>query len=173
MGQNPQPESYTIAPLTPADREPAIDLLNHYIAGSFAAFPLRPMPYPFFDMLLKAAETHPALTARDPAGVFAGFGMLRPYHFAESFAATAEISYFLAPEHTRRGLGGLLLARLEAAARAMGVNQILAQISSLNQPSLDFHARHGFAQCGRLKGIGRKFGRDFDVIWMQKAVEAA
>lgn len=165
--------SYRVEAMTAADREPVIDLLNHYVVGSFAAFPLRPMPYAFFDLFLRAAETHPALTARAVDGAFAGFAMLRPYHFAESFAATAEISYFLAPEHTRRGLGSLLLDRLGAAGAAMGVTRLLAQISSLNQPSLDFHARHGFVQSGRLAGIGRKFDRDFDVIWMQKAVEAA
>lgn len=168
----PQPD-YTIAPLTPADREPVIDLLNHYIEHSFAAFPLRPLPYAFFEMVFKSADTYPVLVARDAAGALAGFGMLRPYHFADSFAATAEIGYFLAPEHTRRGLGSLMLQRLTQAGAAKGITQILAQISSRNQPSLDFHARHGFVECARFKGIGRKFDQDFDVIWMQKPVEAA
>ncbi len=52
----------------------------------------------------------------------------------------------------------------------MGVDSILAGMSSLNEAGLAFHARHGFAECGRFRGIGRKRGRDFDVVWMQRAI---
>jgi len=34
--------------------------------------------------------------------------------------------------------------------------------------SLNFHFKQGFKECGRFQRIGQKFGRDFDVIWMQK-----
>jgi len=53
-------------------------------------------------------------------------------------------------------------------ARAAGVETLLANISSLNEVSLNFHLKHGFKECGRFQRIGKKFDRDFDVIWMQK-----
>lgn len=34
--------------------------------------------------------------------------------------------------------------------------------------SLAFHRKHGFEDCGRFKGVGRKFGEDFDIVWMQR-----
>ncbi len=164
---------YRLAPLAEADRQPVIDILNHYIETSFAAFPRSKVPYQFFAPFLKAAESHPSATARTENGQVAGFGLLRPFHFADSFAATAEFSCFLHPDHTRQGLGGLILDHLCAEAEKRGIRTVLAQISSPNQASLDFHARHGFRQSGRLAGVGNKFDQDFDVIFMQKSLAGA
>ena len=164
---------YCLTPLAEADRQPVIDILNHYIETSFAAFPRSKVSYQFFDPFLKAAETHPSAAARDDCGQVAGFGLLRPFHFADSFAATAEFSCFLHPDHTRRGLGGLILDRLCAQAASRGILWVVAQISSPNQASLDFHAAHGFEPSGRLRGVGRKFDQEFDVIFMQKPLARA
>jgi phosphinothricin acetyltransferase len=53
----------------------------------------------------------------------------------------------------------------------MGIKHIIADISSENQQSLRFHAKHGFEMCGSLKNVGNKFNRNFDVIYMQKDLE--
>ncbi|MGD0951544.1 MAG: hypothetical protein ABR985_03985 [Methanotrichaceae archaeon] len=52
----------------------------------------------------------------------------------------------------------------------MGIVTVLASISSLNQASLAFHKKNGFVECGRFVGIGRKMGKGFDVVWMQRMV---
>jgi phosphinothricin acetyltransferase len=49
----------------------------------------------------------------------------------------------------------------------MDVDTILAHTSSRNTASIRFHRKHGFRECGRLRRVGRKFGKDFDVIWVQ------
>ena len=103
-------------------------------------------------------------------GEVAGFGFLHAYHPAPTFRRTAELSYFLAPAHMRRGIGGMMLERFIAGARAMGVDNLVASISSRNAESLAFHARHRFTEVGRLRAVGRKHGDDFDVVWMQRAV---
>ncbi|GAG19401.1 unnamed protein product, partial [marine sediment metagenome] len=61
-----------------------------------------------------------------------------------------------------------ILRHLEEEARTMGITKILAHISSRNPVSLAFHRKHGFAECGRFPGIGRKWGKSFDVVWMLK-----
>jgi phosphinothricin acetyltransferase len=114
---------------------------------------------------------YPAIVAKAAAGKVAGFAFLRPYHFAETFKRTAEITYFLLPEHTRLGLGTAFLEELVKAARAMGIDSILASVSSLNQASLNFHLRHGFKECGRFPRVGRKFGEDFDVVYMHLQIK--
>ncbi len=163
--------AFNVTPLGEDHRRPVIDLLNYYIANSFAAHPDQPMGYEFYDMLLAAAQAgYPALAVISPEGQVTGFGLLRPWHPISAFRRTAEISYFLAPGQTRRGLGGLLLERLSAGGRAMGVDTLLASVNSHNQLSQAFHRKHGFVECGRFVRVGRKLGRDFDVIWMQKFI---
>ena len=106
--------------------------------------------------------------ALDDRGEVVGFGFLHAYHPAPTFRRTAELTYFLAPEHTRKGIGGMILDALVQQAHQQGIDRLLASISSLNPDSLAFHAKKGFAEVGRLKGIGRKFDRDFDVVYMQR-----
>ena len=103
-------------------------------------------------------------------GIVLGFGLLRPHNPMPAFRRTTEITCFVAPEHTRKGLGGQILDRLLAEARGMGITVILASISSLNPESLAFHRKLGFQECGRFVGVERKMGRDFDEVWMQSRV---
>ena len=63
-----------------------------------------------------------------------------------------------------------LLKHLIEGAREIGVDNLLASISSLNGESLAFHRKYGFVECGRFRDVGRKRGRPFDVIWMQRAL---
>ncbi len=154
--------------ITPADRQPMLDLFNYYVEHGFAAFPEQPMPLAFIDRLLDLAKGYPALAARDPAGRLLGFGLLRPHHPLPTFAHTAETTYCLAPDCTRQGLGTRLLEALEAAAREKDIRTILAGISSLNEGSLAFHRKHGFVEVGRFHQVCTKNGTTFDVVWMQK-----
>jgi L-amino acid N-acyltransferase YncA len=149
-------------------RIPVMDIFNYYIENSFAAYPENKLPYEVFDMFLGVAQKYPSVVAKDESGQVAGFGMLRSYHAMAAFQRTAEISYFVAPGRTGQGLGKVLLNYLEAEAGEMGIDTILADISSLNEGSISFHRKNGFGECGRFEKVGRKFGRDFDQVWMQK-----
>jgi L-amino acid N-acyltransferase YncA len=153
------------------DGREIIDLFNHYIESSFAAYSDRKVPYEFFQLFLNMTQGYPFLAAKDEFGKIIGFGLLHPHNPMPAFSQTAEITYFIAPEYTGKGIGKAMLARLLDAARQKGITSILASISSLNPGSLAFHRRNGFVECGRFVGIGKKSGKNFDVIWMQKMVE--
>jgi len=147
-----------------------VGLFNHYAREGFAAYPEDPVPPSFFDRLLSVAKDHVALVALDGAGDVAGLRLLRPYHWAPTLRRTAEATYFLHPGQTRKGLGGELLGRLTEGARRLGVDNLVADVSSLNEASLAFHRKHGFVERGRLAAVGRKHGRDFDVVLFQKRI---
>ena len=161
--------TYRLEPMTGAHRRPAIDLYNHYVRSSFAAYPEEEAPYEIFDRFLAMARGYPAYVALvERTGEVAGFAFLHAYHPAATFKRTAELTIFLGPDHTRQGLGSLFLERLEAEARRLGVDTLLANVSSRNEASLRFHQARGFVECGRFREIGRKHGQDFDVVWFEK-----
>lgn len=99
-----------------------------------------------------------------------GFGLLWPFNKLSTFKETCEITYFIEPKHTNNGLGKKLLDILEFEAQKSGIKSILANISSRNVASINFHLKYGFQECGRLKQIGKKFNQYFDVVWMQKFI---
>lgn len=156
--------------MTGANRQPVIDILNYYIENSFAAYPDHKVPYEFFDTLLKSVQGYPALVVEDDQETVVGFGMLRAYHPFPVFSKTAEISYFIQPEWTGKGVGELMLSHLIRKAEEKGITSILASVSSLNEPSIRFHKKNGFIECGCFKNIGEKKGRVFDVVYMQKVL---
>lgn len=102
----------TMSPISPKDREPIMDIFNYYVEHSFAAYPEKKLPYEFFDTFLRMCEGYPSATVRDEAGKVAGFGMLRPYSPIPAFSKTAEITYFLEPMCTGRGIGTIILDHL-------------------------------------------------------------
>ncbi len=163
-----EPMDVESAPIAPADRQAIIDLFNYYVEHGFAAFAEQVLPYAFLDRLLELARGYPTVTVKDPDGRLLAFGLLRPHNPFPTFAHTAEITYFVAPDCTRQGLGSRMLAELETRGKARGIRTLLAAISSLNDKSLAFHRKHGFAEVGRFRQVCIKNGTPFDVVWMQK-----
>lgn len=161
---------FELEPVRIEDGSQIIDIFNHYVENSFAAYPDNRIPHEFFQVFLETAKGYPFLGAKDEDGKLLGFGMLRPYNLISTFSGTAEITYFISPEHTGKGIGQQMLDRLQVEAKKIGITCILASISSLNPGSLAFHKKNGFVECGRFVKIGRKKGREFDVVWMQKMV---
>ncbi len=160
----------TFSPITDAEREEVVDLFNHYIGHSFAAYPEQKVPYEFFAFLQVSCKNFPSVVAKLRDGTFAGFGLLRAHSPVPAFSQTAEITYFIRPDLTGKGLGSMMLARLEDEGKRQGITTILASISSLNEGSIRFHAAHGFSECGRFRNVGRKKGIVFDTVWMQKFI---
>ncbi len=161
---------FSIEPVTAEDGRAIIDIFNHYVENTFAAYPESKVPYEFFGLFMNMSQGYPFLVAKDENGKVLGFGLLRPHNPMPAFSRTAEITYFLAPEHTGQGIGKAMLDRLLAEGKERGITSILANISSLNPGSLAFHRKNGFVECGRFIGIGRKKGREFDVVWMQRRI---
>jgi phosphinothricin acetyltransferase len=155
-------------PLTAEHAGAVLGIFNHYVAHSFAAYPESPLPPPAFAMFQQLTSGYPAYVMKDDAGTVLGFCFLRAYQPMSTFRETAEVTYFLAPDAVGRGLGTAALARLEDDGRQRGIRHLLASVSSRNEGSLRFHRRHGFRECGRFAGVGRKQGETFDVVYLQK-----
>jgi L-amino acid N-acyltransferase YncA len=111
---------------------------------------------------------YPAIVAQDEKGDIFGFGMLRAYNPLPTFSQTAEVTYFIRPEFTGKGIGKIMLDHLVREGKKKGLTSILASISSLNEGSINFHIKNGFVECGRFKNICHKKDQIFDVVYMQK-----
>ncbi|MBD3258952.1 GNAT family N-acetyltransferase [candidate division GN15 bacterium] len=159
---------FTIRPVLDSDRRAVTDVFNYFVENSFAAYPSSPFTPEFYDQLRKVSTGYPFYVVENAARKVVGFALVRPYMWIDSFQRTLEITYFLLPEVTGKGLGTRLLTILEDQARQVGGETLLASISSRNDQSLSFHKKHGFQECGRFERIGKKFDEDFDVVWMQK-----
>jgi len=161
-------DGFLIRKVVDQDSDEIVAIFNHYVEHSFAAYPDQPVDRTFFEFMKKLIHGDAFFIIHADDGNMAGFAFLKKYHPYPVFNRVAEVGYFILPEYNRKGIGTRLLDRLEYEARALGIDTLLANISSLNSPSLAFHEKRGFRECGRFKRISRKFGRDVDIVWMQK-----
>ena len=110
-------------------------------------------------------------------------GVILGYAYAGSFVGRAaydwscEMTIYLDHTAQKQGLGRKLYVALEQALKDMGILNLYACIGYpavpdeyLTTNSADFHAHLGFAEVGRFHKCGYKFGRWYDMIWMEKVI---
>ena len=158
---------YRVRNVETDDGPAVVEIFDYFVESSFAAYPEGKVGPDFFDKLRMLSSGYPFVVVETNEREVVGFAMLRPFYMIDSFKRSAELTYFLLPEHTGKKLGSRILRSFIEQARKMGIDTLLASISSLNEQSIRFHEKHGFAECGRFRRVGRKHGRDFDVVWMQ------
>jgi phosphinothricin acetyltransferase len=122
------------------------------------------------EWLARHGASHPVIVAEE-AGRVVGWASLSPWSDRCAYARSAEVSVYVEAPARGRGLAGELLDELLRRARAAGVKQALARITQDNEASLRLHARRGFAEVGRLRRVGEKFGRVLDVRILQLSLE--
>ena len=159
--------SYHFEDISADHRNSIVDIFNYYVINSFAAFPSVPVGNEIFERFKNMAGGYPFKVINFNGKEIVGFAFLHPYHPADSLLKTAEITYFILPGHTGKGLASEILYNFIDECRKREITNLLASISSLNEGSINFHKKHGFTECGRFKNIGRKFDKNFDVVWMQ------
>lgn len=161
----------TVREIVDPDDWPGVaEVFNYFVERSPAAYPDQPIAPEYFARIHASAPRHPFLVVECDQGIV-GFAYLSPYHPARTIRRTAMLTYFILPPWTGRGLGSILLERLIAVGREMGITNFLAHISSLNEGSVRFHRHHQFSECGRFRSVGRKMGKEFDIVWMQRREE--
>lgn len=98
-----------------------------------------------------------------------GYAYVTQFRDRAAYRFCGETSVYVAPDAQRTGIGNaLLLATVNAAARA-GFRELIAVIGdSANEASIGLHAACGFERAGLLQQVGEKFGRRLDIVLMQR-----
>lgn len=120
----------------------------------------------------RRAAGFPVLVAIDPMNPrdvlgYGSFGVFRDF---PGYARTVEHSVYVAHGAQRRGIGAMILHELIAKAKARGMEAMIGGIDSNNVGSIALHEKAGFEVQGNLKGVGRKFGKKLDLVFMVKAL---
>jgi L-amino acid N-acyltransferase YncA len=103
--------------------------------------------------------------------VILGYGTYGIFRVKEAFKYTVEHSVYVSHEHTGKGIGKLLLAKLIQLAKDQGMHTMVGCIDAENTGSIDFHKKFGFTEAGIIKQSGYKFNRWLDLQFMQLMLE--
>ncbi|HCE47779.1 MAG TPA: N-acetyltransferase [Prevotellaceae bacterium] len=86
----------------------------------------------------------------------------------ESYKWTVELSIYLDTDSCGRGIGHRLYGALLSLLRCQNVQTAYACITHPNPVSERFHQSMGFSFLAKWPHSGYKFGRWYDVVWMEK-----
>jgi len=106
-------------------------------------------------------------------GKVVGYCYSGPYRARIGYRYTVEDSIYIDANEVGRGMGRRLLAEVIERSTALGYRQMIAVIGgSETLPSINLHKALGFVHIGTFPGIGFKFGRWIDSVYMQRALGA-
>jgi L-amino acid N-acyltransferase YncA len=97
-----------------------------------------------------------------------GYAYASLYRTRVAYRFTLEDSVYVHHAHAGRGIGAALLEELIRACKERGCRQLVAVIGdSQNTASMRLHEKLGFQHSGVLRGVGFKFDRWIDTVFMQ------
>jgi L-amino acid N-acyltransferase YncA len=97
-----------------------------------------------------------------------GYAYATLYRPRVAYRFTLEDSVYVHHEHAGRGIGAALLKELIRRCKDWGCRQLVAVIGdSQNKASVRVHEKLGFQHSGVLHGVGFKFNRWIDTVFMQ------
>ena len=168
-----------IRPASIDDLAPIDAIYHHYVVNSHATFELettsREAWFEFFDgarYQCWVAE-NPAHHTPSPDGSPAILGYACSHRFRPrgAYRTSIEVSVYLHPEATGRGIGKRLYAALfDSLAKRDDLHRAYAGIALPNAASVALHQSFGFEQVAHFSEVGFKFGKYWDVIWLERGL---
>ena len=153
-------------------------IYSWYVLNTAVSFEYEvPTVSEFRKRIAKTTAKYPYLVC-EKDGVIAGYAYAGEYSSREAYAWTVTVSVYVDRDCRRQGIGSKLYAELERRLKEKGIVNILAgaayreeEDEYLTHDSYLYHTRMGYTKAAHLKGIGKKFGRWYDLLWMQKKIQ--
>lgn len=162
----------TVDSLTERDIESCREIYNYYVRNtSFSLEETELTAEQYAGRVRDIVRRFPFLVLRDGDGTVAGFAYLSDFNSRSGYRFTADLSIYMAQDRRGAGLGAMLLAAIEAAARERGFTNLISLITDENAASCRFHEKNGFVKEGHLHGIAVKFGRRCGLCYYRKALD--
>ncbi|MEU8977529.1 N-acetyltransferase family protein [Streptomyces sp. NPDC048309] len=166
-----------VRPGVEADLDALTDIYNHYVRETPITFDTAVFtPEERRSWLLSHPEDgpHRLMVATDTdSQAILGYATSSAFRPKPAYATSVEVTVYLAPHATGRGVGTLLYQALFAALADEDLHRAYAGIAQpeRNEASVRLHERFGFRYVGTYREVGRKFGRYWDVGWYEKELD--
>lgn len=163
---------------TTKDAEAVREIYAPYVLNTAVSFEYElPDTEKFIDRIKSTLKDYPYLVAIENNTVV-GYAYASPFHSREAYRHSAELSVYVKQDYRKNGIGSNLYKSMEEILIKQNIYTVHACIASLNKKdeyltddSEQFHAKMGFSLVGRHKQCGYKFGRWYDIIWMDKFIQ--
>jgi phosphinothricin acetyltransferase len=152
------------------DLQQVTDIYNYYVLHTPITFDLEPFTVeqrtPWFLQFSRSGRYRLLVAEQDSRILgYAGTTRFRP---KAAYDTTVETTVYCSPNDVSKGIGRRLYARLFTALSQEDIHRIVAGYALPNPASAALHEYFGFKTVGVFSENGRKFGRYWDVLWMER-----
>ena len=131
----------------------------------------------FQDRIKNISSKFPYIKMVDDDGEILGYAYATSFKGRKAYDWSVESTVYVREDQKRNGIGRALYEALEKSLASMGilnVNACIAYLSDgekdehLTNDSFFFHEKMGYKLVGTFHDSGYKFGKWYDMIWMEK-----
>ena len=166
---------FYIRAATPDDAGELLAIYTPYVTNTAISFECEaPELSEFQKRIENTLKRYPYLLA-ESAGEILGYAYTGPFVGRAAYDWAAETTIYLKENKKRMGIGRALYEALEKVSRAQNILNLNACIGYpeaedeyLTGNSVQFHAHMGYRMVGEFHKCGYKFGRWYNMVWMEK-----
>ncbi|MBP5156241.1 MAG: N-acetyltransferase [Treponema sp.] len=159
------------------DAERLAEIYSYYLADTAVSFEYAvPTASEFRRRIEHTKQKYPYLVCLDD-GRLIGYVYAGEYSSREAYAWTVTTSIYVDRNCRRQGAGALLYRELEQRLKKQGIVNLLAGVAYcdaedeyLTHDSYKFHLKEGYTEVARMRTVGKKFDRWYDLVWLQKKI---
>lgn len=168
----------SIRPATPDDASSLLALYAPYVEQTAITFEYEvPSLKEFRHRIAHTLTRYPYLLAESDGDIL-GYAYTSPFVGRAAYDWCAETSIYINMTNRHQGIGRALYEALERISRAQNIQNLCACIGvpdgpddeTLTHNSIDFHAHMGYRLVGTFERCGYKFGRWYNMAWMEKHI---
>ena len=160
------------------DAEQLLGIYAPYVTDTAITFEYEvPTVDEFRHRITHTLKKYPYLVAENEDGKVVGYAYAGAFKERAAYDWAVETSIYVKQGEGGKGLGRLLHDALEKELQQMGILNMYACISAprgtdpyLTDNSIQFHDHLGYRMVGRFLLCGYKFGRWYDMVWMEKHI---
>ncbi len=173
----------------PGDARELLSIYDYYVRETAITFEYEtPSEEEFRERISRVLLKYPYIVAEEvpsdeakelpSAGTkILGYAYGSAFHERDAYQWCAEMSIYLDKDIRGRGVGRLLYGELERRLGEMGILNLNACIGypdeedeHLSFASVRFHEKMGYSMVGEFHKCGYKFGRWYNMVWMEKLI---
>ncbi|MDQ3034339.1 MAG: N-acetyltransferase family protein [Myxococcota bacterium] len=163
------PAPVVIRAVVPADAAAVAAIYEHYVAETIVTFEEERVGAA--EMARRIGEVTsaglPWLVAEERDGIV-GYAYATRWRARSGYRFSVEVTVYLAPEQTGRGLGSQLYGELFPRLAALGVHAVIGGIALPNAGSVALHEKLGMQKVAHFREVGFKLGRWIDVGYWER-----
>ncbi len=160
-----------------SDAEQLLKIYSYYIKNTVITFEYEiPSIDEFQNRIRNTKKKYPYICIEKNHEII-GYSYAGPLKSRAAYDWSCEMTVYLDHNLEKQGYGKYIYGEMEKRLKAMGITNLYACIGYpvvedeyLTRNSAQFHEHLGYKEIGHFHKCGYKFGRWYDMIWMEKII---